>query len=1218
VPLGDADYIYLPGSGLEVPGIEAKFEYGSGGLIINDQSKPDQVRVTEISGLHDDPDVADSRAEKAGRWGERTGLLVPRGRTVGLTGQVRAGNVPRMRDLWRRTRAQFARSEKDFVVHPPGEVARYLNEVYDGDPTAWKTPPSSGNFTATAVTATTAASLQAFEVSFANAAALPLPAFSMVIYPVKRVAWTGEDIWFQAIVSLTPTTGVSSLTLWIRYYDDAGNMVLARSAGSAGQQLSPVSGTYYTLGFRFNTLTHANMTGNATSFEPLIAVDQPSAIGSWNLDVLRTSVVKLATTQATPLGAVTGDLPGFEYEGVRTKSRSYGPCYVANQFMDPDITKTNAWGNDSTSGVTITTDGLITRTWPGDGTRTTEFQITNPNTTARTLAIRQPSQVNDPNLFVVAGGRTYRFHLRLQVRQLFATANVTIEWLTVNSSIVSTTVATLASAPPSSAVEYKIDTTVVAPVGAVRGYVRIASTTTSTTTNDKLWVRITEPRFFDVSEYDLGAEMELDSTMYPEHGVPKYLVTRTGASDVTLSPAGAIRRIPRPFLLKRARAMWDGKAPESQKNLMARRDFTMSIRAADPRIYMYDERRVHLKLSGTPSLSRYLYSNFKNTMAQAAINNGYDDFAGTTAGSALGTRTAPWGGSWATSGATTDFAFADIPPYEGLSRTTSGDASPRFAVLGSAIGAQEVVVDFQTNSVTAMLSGVVARWVDANNYIRLTISPTASTYATLSKVVAGTTTALANLVLPNGSNQALNQWMTFRLCVHASGWTVAEVLMAGTVVATAEIKITDGALASGKPGIMDMGTSGLGGVQRLFKTFMYGAPVADPAAPPSAFVSENSSLDATVRFSGKSRGTSYPLEGVGLQPSEFNPPASGYLAAASVARGYYNGPTTTTPDAIVSGNSIAYGNANPNPLGGTDMDLLYDAIVSGTSWHHNYIAAVIKRVSSTSWIELRYTSAHHETMAAYDASPDPPYSLELWCSHNTAGTNTTTRLMAWDVPIGYLFDGLRKYVRGYMDAAGNVYCELWGQQAPNLNDEGLIARFTYVMSGSLIAVLGSSVAGRSGAAVSLGRWDDGTLTGVDVDTLARNFGFPYLSSFESSDYLTSLQIVSIPVIGDADNIPFKVELRGNIVNPTLFIATEAGAQSYLSLTGVFSDADPVTVDMDAGTIQSASGVNYFSRRNIGSRFFALNPGHNSLAVQAESWDSAAVAHVVASWRDALK
>jgi hypothetical protein len=57
-------------------------------------------------------------------------------------------------------------------------------------------------------------------------------------------------------------------------------------------------------------------------------------------------------------------------------------------------------------------------------------------------------------------------------------------------------------------------------------------------------------------------------------------------------------------------------------------------------------------------------------------------------------------------------------------------------------------------------------------------------------------------------------------------------------------------------------------------------------------------------------------------------------------------------------------------------------------------------VSATTWLELRYNSANWIAMNLSQTPPTTtaPYSLELWCSHNTAGTLVTTRLDGWDVP----------------------------------------------------------------------------------------------------------------------------------------------------------------------------------------------------------------------------
>jgi hypothetical protein len=83
------------------------------------------------------------------------------------------------------------------------------------------------------------------------------------------------------------------------------------------------------------------------------------------------------------------------------------------------------------------------------------------------------------------------------------------------------------------------------------------------------------------------------------------------------------------------------------------------------------------------------YGKARGSLAAGVLTvNGYDEFTGTTAGAGLDTRTAPSGGTWATSigTATGDFLFVDGPGAgeETISRATTSDTGVgRFGILGS-------------------------------------------------------------------------------------------------------------------------------------------------------------------------------------------------------------------------------------------------------------------------------------------------------------------------------------------------------------------------------------------------------------------------------------------------------------------------------------------------------------------------------------------------------
>lgn len=88
---------YLSSSwALGVEGLEAVWEYN--GLSLNDRSNMEQYRLTDIDGLAD-ADIRDSRAPITEAHGELAYNMYQGGRTITLSGRIRAGNVTMLRQM---------------------------------------------------------------------------------------------------------------------------------------------------------------------------------------------------------------------------------------------------------------------------------------------------------------------------------------------------------------------------------------------------------------------------------------------------------------------------------------------------------------------------------------------------------------------------------------------------------------------------------------------------------------------------------------------------------------------------------------------------------------------------------------------------------------------------------------------------------------------------------------------------------------------------------------------------------------------------------------------------------------------------------------------------------------------------------------------------------------------------------------------------------------
>lgn len=121
-------------------------------------------------------------------------------------------------------------------------------------------------------------------------------------------------------------------------------------------------------------------------------------------------------------------------------------------------------------------------------------------------------------------------------------------------------------------------------------------------------------------------------------------------------------------------------------------------------------------------------------LAQPGVLNAYDRFKNTTSGGALNTRVATLGGTWSSTGATTDFVFSDGWPTttgdtESVQRTTGAvdTGIGRTALLPTSFTDTEVGVAVTYDEVSGTFSddlqmGVLSRYVDSSNFLRTSLS----------------------------------------------------------------------------------------------------------------------------------------------------------------------------------------------------------------------------------------------------------------------------------------------------------------------------------------------------------------------------------------------------------------------------------------------------------------------------------------------------------------
>jgi hypothetical protein len=298
----------------------------------------------------------------------------------------------------------------------------------------------------------------------------------------------------------------------------------------------------------------------------------------------------------------------------------------------------------------------------------------------------------------------------------------------------------------------------------------------------------------------------------------------------------------------------------------------------------------------------------------------------------------------------------------------------------------------------------------------------------------------------------------------------------------------------------------------------------------------------------------------------------------------------------------------------------------------NYAAVIIKRINATTWLELRWKAL--DTAAALRNNPlaiSPPKAFELWCSHNTSGSLTTTKLASWSYTSGGIFENTPynaltqpMYVETMLInnvVTWGLWLEYPGSREVPANLSSRIESGSYTIPSGLGAVIGSAVVGQPG--VSLYVDNPPTISGnVLWNYTAGNPPFVHYMEFVDTAWVGNS--VDMTIMGDAEDTPPVIKIKGLITDAVLsfLIPNEDGEYDSLRLMldGTIEAGDELTINssQEGLSVTDSSGTNRYGMLRPGSRLPMFRHGVNKVSISASDWDETLSEHLSISWRDALK
>jgi hypothetical protein len=225
----------------------------------------------------------------------------------------------------------------------------------------------------------------------------------------------------------------------------------------------------------------------------------------------------------------------------------------------------------------------------------------------------------------------------------------------------------------------------------------------------------------------------------------------------------------------------------------------------------------------------------------APVISALDSFSGLASGSGLSGRTATVGGTWLTSGVTTDFTGTSPSGGSASRATTATEATPRFAILGtttyvdSEVSVLASAATVPASSTTDKTSAAIARYVSGNDYAWARLTWGTPTQFSIGVTVAGVDTTLAYAAkygVPSTVAIRLLCFVSGRvigMLVDAFGNPITLATSSGYLSGSHTDIATGGTIAIGKTGFTDQ-SNGSMALTRTYRAFTAGTPAAEPVA----------------------------------------------------------------------------------------------------------------------------------------------------------------------------------------------------------------------------------------------------------------------------------------------------------------------------------------------------------------------------------------------------